>query len=123
MADYIRSDPSVRKVLVYGEDPSGALVSANPTSKDIEGGGKVTVGTTAVEVTFVVTITSVLISADKDNTGTLYIGKSTVTSTGSNAVTYLEAGDTITIDYDDAINALYVVGSAADQNFWKGATL
>ena len=123
MTDYIRNDPSIRKVLIYGEDANGALVSASPTPKDIEGGGKVSVGTTAVEVTFTGTITSVVISADKDNSGTLYVGKSNVASDGSNAITYLSSGDTITIDYDDSTNALYVVGSEADQNFWKGATL
>ena len=106
-----------KRVILVGS--SGAVGG----SSDIECGGKVAVGTTAVEVTFVGLTTSIIITADKDNTGLLYIGKSNVASDGSNAMTYLNAGDTITIDYNDATNAIYVVGSVAAQNFWKGATL
>ena len=92
-------------------------------SSDIEGGGKVAVGTTAVEATFSGTPKSVIITADKDNGGVLYVGKSDVASDGSNAMTFLQAGDSIALDYDDTTNAIYVVASAVSQNFWKGAVL
>jgi len=98
-------------------------VIKNPIRKNIEGGGKVSVGTTAVEVTFTGDTTSIIITADKDNTGILYIGESDVTNLGANAMTYLEAGDSITIDYDDTDNAVYVVSDTASQYFWKGALL
>jgi translation elongation factor EF-4 len=91
------------------------------SGKSLEGGGKISVGTTAVEVTFSIDTRSIIISADKDNTGTLYVGGSGVTSAGANAITYLSAGDTITLDYNDTTTALYVVASASSQNFWKGA--
>ncbi len=93
------------------------------SSTDLEGGGKISVGTTAVEATFTGTTESIIISADTSNTGTLYIGKSNVTNTGSNAIAFLEAGESITLDYEDATNAVFVVATASSQNFWKGATL
>lgn len=90
---------------------------------DLEGGGKISVGTTAVEVTFTGTTTSIIVSADTSNTGTLYIGKSNVTNTGGNAMAFLEAGESLTIDYNDSSNAVYVVASVSSQNFFKGALL
>lgn len=94
-----------------------------PVRADVEGLGKQAVGTTAVEVVFSGSTTGVMITADGDNTGQLYIGKSDVTPTGANALTFLEAGESVSIDYDDSSEALYVVASAASQNFWAGATL
>jgi hypothetical protein len=90
---------------------------------DMEGGGKVSVGTTAVEATFTGATQSIIISADIENTGTLYIGKSNVTDAGANAMAFILAGESVTIDYDDATNAVYVVATAASQNFWKGALI
>ena len=108
----------------------GPISSANPmpvsdvsTSNDMEGGGVVVVGTTAVAVTFTGVTKAIIISADIANTGTLYVGKSNVTSAGANAFACLEAGESLTIEYDDATNAVYVVASIAAQNFWKGALL
>ncbi len=112
------------------QDSSGSPVSpTNPlpvtsvshTSKDLEGGGKISVGTTAVEVTFTETTESIIITADSANTGILYIGKSDVTNTGANALTFLKRYDSVTLDYDDVDNALYVVSDTTSQNFFKGA--
>lgn len=91
------------------------------SAKTLEGGGKVSVGTTAVEVTFTAETKSIIITADASNGGTLYVGGSTVTSAGANALTFLGAGDVLTIDYDDATTPIYVVASVASQYFWKGA--
>jgi len=131
--DYLRVDPSVRKVAIVGDDDgtlrvinvdsSGTLETVQGVKTDIEGGGKVSVSTTAIEATFTGTISSILISADVNNSGTLYVGKSNVASDGSNAITFLSAGDTVSFDYDDATNAIYVVASTTGQYFWKGATL
>ena len=90
---------------------------------DLIGGGKVSVGTTAVEVTFASTTNSIIITADADNTGKLFIGKSNVTNLGANAMTFLEAGDSLTLQYDDSDNAIFVVSDTASQYFWKGAVL
>lgn len=92
-------------------------------SSDMEGGGKIAVGITPVEVTFTGTPSAIIITADSANTGTLYVGKSTVASDGSNAFVPLQAGESVTIEYDDTTNAVYVVASIAAQNFWKGALL
>uniref|UniRef100_A0A6M3LAA5 Uncharacterized protein n=1 Tax=viral metagenome TaxID=1070528 RepID=A0A6M3LAA5_9ZZZZ len=99
-------------------------VSGLQRATNLEGGGKISVGTTAVEVSFSGTPTeSVIITADNANSGLLYIGKSNVTNAGANAITFLEAGDSVTIDYDDATNAIYVVSDTASQYFWKGVAL
>jgi len=104
------------------EDKQDTLILNSNNSQNAEGGGKISVGTTAVEVTFTITPTkSILLSADINNTGTLYWGKSNVASDGSNACGTLEAGESIAIDYDDVSNPLYVVASIAAQNFFKGA--
>ena len=116
--------------LTLGDDGAddGTVSSANPlpvldmsVPTDMDGGGIVVVGVTAVAVTFTGVTKAIIISADIANTGTLYVGKASVTSAGLNAFAYLEAGETLTIEYDDTTNAIYVVASIAAQNFWKGA--
>lgn len=87
---------------------------------DLEG-DKISVGTTAVEVTFSGTTQSIIITADSANTGILYIGKSNVDSSGNNAITFLKKNDSVAIDYRDASHPVWVVASVATQNFFKGA--
>ena len=101
----------------------GKIATTEGISDDMEGKGQTSVGTTAVEVAFTGTPKSVIISADPANSGTLYVGKSDVASNGANAFCFLAAGESVTIDYDDTSNAVYVVGSAASQNYWAGALL
>lgn len=90
---------------------------------NLSAGGKISVGTTPVEATFAGTTKSIIITADKDNVGLLYIGKSNVTSAGANSLTFLEAGDSISMNYNDATNGLFVVSDTASQNFWKGCLI
>lgn len=106
----------------FGLATEGTLLTMSPAT-DLSGGGKISVGTTAVEATFTGTTKSIVITADKDNTGILYIGKSDVTSAGLNSMTFLEATDSITLDYDDVTNGIFVVSDTAGQFFWKGATI
>lgn len=106
------------KMSVEEYDPT-----VDPIRKDLEGGGKVSVGTTAVEVTFTGETHVITISADEDNTGLLFVGESNVTNTGVNAITFLRPNDVITLDYNDVDNPLYVVSDTASQNFWKGSLL
>lgn len=112
-----------QKVYASLIDENDNIIPSIDPSNNLEGGGKVSVGITAVEVTFTGTTSSIIITADIDNTGTLYVGKSDVTNLGANAMTFLEAGESLTLNYTDATNAIYVVASAASQNFWKGALL
>ncbi len=106
-------------------DNSGNIIIPNLTSPatDMEGGGKVSVGTTAVEVTFTGTPKKIIISADTANTGVLYWGESNVTNLGANAMGFLLKNDVLVLDFDDVSNAVYVVSDTASQNFWKGAIL
>lgn len=90
---------------------------------DLECLGKVDVGTTAVKVEFTGTTRTITISADLDNTGIIYVGKSTVTSAGAYSLVALLPGQGVELDYDDATNDLYVVGSAASQKVILGAGL
>lgn len=107
---------------VVGIDENGNVIK-NAVRQDMEGGGKISVGTTAIEVTFTGTTTSIILTADVFNTGLLYIGKSNVASNGNNAMTFLEAGEPATIEYEDGDNPVYVVASIANQNFFQGALL
>jgi hypothetical protein len=90
---------------------------------DMEGGGKVSVGTTAVEMTFTGATRIIIIQADSANSGTIYVGKSNVTSAGAYAVAVLAPGDSIALNYSDASNAVYAVATVASQNVWKGSLL
>jgi hypothetical protein len=87
-------------------------------ASDFEG-GPVTVGTTAVELAFAGTTTSILIQSDPDNSGKVWVGKSNVTNAGANAMAQLEAGDAVSLDLDDAANAIYAVSDTSAQNVFK----
>lgn len=106
------------------ESKQDDIIAGVEAATDMEGRGKISVGTTAVEVAFTGTPTkSINIEADIDNTGVVYIGKSNVTNAGANAFQTLQAGESAQIDYDDADNAVYVVASIASQNYLSGALL
>ena len=100
-------------------------VSGLQRATDLEGNGLETVGTTAVELTFTGKTESILITypAIAANTGQMYIGKSTVTNLGANAVAVLLPGQSITLDYDDSTNAIYAVSDTASQTILSGAAL
>lgn len=84
-------------------------------------GAPVTVGTSAVEMTFTSRTKSMFIQADHDNTGTIWVGPSTVDNAGANAFARLEAGEYINIDFDDTTIAIYAVSNAASQKVYKNA--
>lgn len=86
-------------------------------------GAPVAVGTSAVEMTFVGTPKSIMLQSDPDNTGRVWFGKSNIDNTGANAMGQLEAGDAVTVDLDDASNAIYTVSDIASQNVFKLALL
>jgi len=82
-------------------------------------GGPVTVGTTAVELTFTGSTKSVMIQSDPDNTGKIWVGGSNITNAGANAMAQLEPGDAISVDLDDTSAALYAISDTASQNVFK----
>jgi len=79
----------------------------------------VTVGVTAIEVTFTNRTKDISIQAASGNAGLIYGGKSNVTSAGAAAMFELSAGQSISLDYNDADNAWYIVASVADQKIYK----
>ena len=97
--------------------------ASNPVRKDLEGGGKTSIGDAATAVVFTGVTTHILITADIDNTDMLYVGESNITSAGANAITFLQPGDAIELGYDDTDNPLYIVAGSGTQNYWKGALL
>lgn len=113
----------VRQKPIATSDKQDTLNTLVQSSTDMECGGIVSVGTTAVEMTFTGTPKTITISAISSNTGTIYIGKSTVTNAGANAMAFLLPGESIELDYNDTSNALYAVASVAAQSVIKGALL
>ena len=99
------------------------VTSTNKTQSNLEGKGFFPVGISRVELDFSGSTESIIISAHISNTGIIYIGGSTVTNDGSNAVAFLDVGESLSIDYDDSINAIYVVSDTADQQVMAGAGL
>jgi len=94
------------------------VVTDAAETTDFEG-GPVTVGTTAVEITFSGTTQSILLTSDITNTGTVYLGKSNVTNAGANAMTQMEPGGSVGIKLDDFSNAIYLVSDTVAQNVFK----
>ena len=84
-------------------------------------GAPVTVGTTAVEMTFTGVTQAIRIQSDSTNTGRVWIGASNVTNAGANAIGELMPGQAISVDLNDAAAALYVVSDTAAQNIFKWA--
>jgi len=81
--------------------------------------GQTTVGTTAVQLTTTTTSLSfgVLVKADQNNTGNVYVGDSSVSTTNGFK---LSPGQAIEIEIDDA-SKIYVIADAADQKvYWFG---
>jgi len=100
---------------------TGILIES--VKKNLEGGGSIVVGTSAVEITFTGETASVILSASQSNTWIIYIGKSNVTNTGANALTFLMPGESLSLDYNDVTNALYAVSDTAAQSLFKGTLL
>ena len=78
-------------------------------------GGPVTVGTTAVEMTFTGTTQAISLMSDADNTGKIWWGLSNVDSSGNNALGRLTADREVTIELNDSSTAVYAVSDTASQ--------
>ena len=87
----------------------------------LRGKGKTSIGTTATKISFDIRPSLVVITADPSNTGILYYGDSTITYLGDYAAGYLNAGDSISLNFDTTDGNLYLVSSVASQNYWSGA--
>lgn len=116
-----RKDPgNPNQSLVAVTQVDGSTGQEIGISTDFEG-GQVTVGLTEVEITFSGTTKSILIEADCDNSGFIYIGKTGVTTT--TAMTKLEPGASLTIELNDTDNAIYAISDTDAQVVRKLALL
>lgn len=98
--------------------PAGNILDVSP-SKIV--GGPVTIGTTAVELTFSGKTKVISIKSASTNTGIIWFGASNVTNTGANALGELTADSSVEIGLDDSITAIYAVSDTAAQTVYKAA--
>ena len=114
-------------------DPVGiknaADTTVNPATEDtviaqatFDHGRKSSISTSAVQMTTVSfsAVKGVLVVADKDNSGKVYVGNSDVTADTTDATDGIElnAGDAVVIPVDNP-NKIYIIGSASGQKvFW-----
>jgi len=84
-------------------------------------GGDVSVGTTEVEMTFTGTTKSIMMQSKVANTGSIWVGLTGVTNTGSNALTQLSPGQSVSIDLNDASAAIFAISDVAAQTIYKVA--
>ena len=115
-----------KKIRVIIIDSAGNVVSDIPLSSLLGavaaqpsfGSGQTTVGTTAVQLTSesIPTERGVLIKADDDNTGNVYIGKDNTVSTTTGF--RLNAGQGITIEVDDASKIWLVADAGSQKVHW-----
>lgn len=82
-------------------------------------GAPVTVGTTAVEMTFTGTTKSINLMSDADNTGKIWWGPSTIDNAGANAFGRLTPDRAVTIEFDDSSTAIYCCSDTAGQKVFK----
>jgi len=91
------------------------------TSGVLTTGATSNIGTTAVQITTtsIVCPHGVLVKADDNNTGDVYVGPKGVTAGTTDATDgiRLRAGDAVTMEIDNA-NTIYVIASVAGQKVW-----
>lgn len=129
-------DTFTKKVLPFGWDSDN--LTARRLKVDSEGrlvvdgtiditettginGGPVTVGTTAVEMTFTGTTQSICLKSSSTNTGRVWFGPATVDNTGANAYGELTADSAVTLELNDASAAIYCCSDTAAQTVYKVA--
>ncbi|MCP3681687.1 MAG: hypothetical protein GY861_03260 [bacterium] len=84
-------------------------------------GGDVSVGTTQVEMSFTGTTKCIQIQSKVANTGSIWVGLTGVTNSGSNAFAQLSAGQSVSIELNDASAAIYAISDTASQTVYKVA--
>ena len=84
-------------------------------------GAPVTVGTSAVEMTFTGTTKTINLKSASTNTGLIWFGPAGVTSAGANAYGELTADSAVEIGLNDASAAIYCISDTVSQTVYKGA--
>jgi len=93
---------------------SGISAKLDP-AQDIETQDLITVGPTAVEITFTNDAGQVILCAADANLANIFIGKSDVQNNGNKAFAVLAPGQTRAFPYDKSVNALYAISSTSNQ--------
>jgi len=93
---------------------SGISAKLDPAT-DIETQDLITVGPTAVEITFTNDAGQVILCAGDANSGNIFIGKSDVANNGNKAFAVLAPGQTRAFPYDKSVNALYAISNTFNQ--------
>ena len=60
-----------------------------------------------------------MVTADSDNGTMIYVGGSDVAQSGSAAITRLDPGESVSMDFNDTSTALYAVAGTTDQKIYK----
>ena len=107
-----------KKVFVI--DSQGNVVDFGGAVTSYEG-GVVTVGTSAVELTFTGTTQVISIKSASTNTGLIWFGGSNIDNTGANAIGELTADSAVEIELNDASVPIYVCSDTATQKVYKMA--
>jgi len=84
-------------------------------------GAPVTVGTTAVEMTFTGITKVIALKSASTNTGLIWFGPAAVDNTGANAYGELTTDSAVEIELNDASAAIYCVSDTASQKVYKSA--
>jgi len=93
------------------QELSDILEQVSPATS-LEGGGKISIGTTPVEMTFTTSPKTIILTGDQGNNDIIYWGGSNIDSNGNNAMVYLEANNVQEIHFDDTTEAIYVVANS-----------
>lgn len=100
-------------------------IVATPPPKvptQLETRGQIEVNATAIELTFALQTRVIFIQASHNNSGIIFVGGPFLNAAGEHALAFLQAGDSIAIEYNDANNPIYVCGSLPGQFIIAGAT-
>lgn len=100
---------------------TGGTIVTNEGETTGFNGGTVSVGTAAVELTFTGVTQAIMITADHNNGTMIYIGPSTVTQAGADAIVRLDPGESLSVDLNDASSPLYAVAGTTAQKVYKVA--
>jgi len=103
------------------DNANGSPVPTNEIQATGINGGDVSVGTTAVELTFSGTTQSISIKSASTNTGLIWFGGATIDNTGANAIGELTADSAVEIELNDASAPIYIVSDTVTQKVYKAA--
>ena len=102
---------------------SGAegVFKAEQHTPDGINGAPVTVGTTAVEMTFTGDTQAIVLKSASTNTGLIWFGPSNVSNSGANAYGELTADSAASLTLDDSSAPIYCISDTATQKVYKAA--